>query len=178
MRSTHRLTQQPAFVRRVLAVEMATGGGGSRAPHVAAKVLSSSLNQDSIIAIMAALAATCREASTVSDDDVPAASLLANWKAADLPPGDNEYTYTLTEFSMQLSPMQSPKFEAAGYKWRLRVRLEHDNAGLFLLPSTPMWFPVAYTLELVNQVGAFSCLSCCSFMWLAGVAVQLLCAPS
>lgn len=157
---------------------MATGSGGSRAPHVAAKVLSSTLNQDSIIAIMAALAATCRKSPTVSDCDVPAAALLADWKAADLPPGDTEYTYTLTEFSTQLSPMYSPKFEAAGYKWQLQVTVTNGNVGLFLHASTPMWFPVAYTLELIDQVGAFGCSSCCLFMWLAGMAVQPLCAAS
>jgi hypothetical protein len=120
--------------------------------------VANSLSQDSILAVMAAVAAACRESSPVADH-VPAASLLAHWRAIDLQPGDGKYTYEhsymLTEFSKRQSPIFSPEFEAAGYQWRLQVVVKDDKLGLYLLSSTATSFQVAFTLELIDQVGAF-----------------------
>ncbi|KAI3436692.1 hypothetical protein D9Q98_006107 [Chlorella vulgaris] len=95
--------------------------------------------------------------SEMTDFDVPAASLLAHWRAADLQPGDGEYTYILTEFSKQQSPMLSPEFEAAGYTWRLQVELDDDKLGLYLKAVTATSFQISYTLELLNQLSGKVC---------------------
>ncbi|KAL4858001.1 hypothetical protein ACK3TF_001964 [Chlorella vulgaris] len=137
---------------RVLAVDLLNGEGGSHGAHVAVRELSSVLSQDSILAVLAAVASASRKTSLLSEFDVPAASLLAHWRAADLQPGDGEYTYILTEFSKQQSPMLSPEFEAAGYTWRLQVELDDDKLGLHLLSSTATSFPIVYTLKLINQL--------------------------
>jgi hypothetical protein len=153
--SAWRQMQQLAPVCRVLAVDLLNGEGGSHGAHVAVRELSNVLSQDSILAVLAAVASASRKTSLLSDFDVPAASLLAHWRAADLQPGDGEYTYILTEFSKQQSPMLSPEFEAAGYTWRLQVELDDDKLGLYLLSSTATSFPIVYTLKLINQVEAF-----------------------
>ncbi|KAI3436685.1 hypothetical protein D9Q98_006100 [Chlorella vulgaris] len=114
--------------------------------------LSSILSQDSILAVLAAVASACRKVSFLSSSDVPPANLLATWKAADLQPGDGEYTYILTQFSKQQSPMLSPEFEAAGYQWRLQAHVKNDKLRMYLLSSTATSFQVAFTLDLLNQL--------------------------
>jgi hypothetical protein len=130
-------------------VDLSTGEGGFHTAHVAVQKLSSTLSQCSFAAVIAAVASACHS----SDRAVPSADLLAHWKAADLQPGDGEYTYNITEFSKQSSPVLSPEFEAAGYQWQLQVKLDDDRVGLYLLSSTATSFPIAYTLQLINQVG-------------------------
>ncbi|KAL4858021.1 hypothetical protein ACK3TF_001975 [Chlorella vulgaris] len=140
---------------RALAVELSTGKGAPYAAHLAMRKVANSLSQDSILAVMAAVAAACRESSPVADH-VPAASLLAHWREIDLQPGDGKYTYEhsymLTEFSKRQSTILSPEFEAAGYQWQLQVVVKDDKLGLFLVSSTATSFQVAFTLELIDQL--------------------------
>lgn len=162
-----KLMQQSACMCRLLAVEMSTRSGDPRAAHAAARKLSNILSQDSFVSLMAAVASACCSSSQA----VPAANLLEQWKAADLQPV--EYTYLVEGFSNQRSSMDSPVFLAAGLWWRLRVELKDDHLGLFLVTcNTSLWYPTAYTLELIDQVGATDGQSCCTFLVAVGVTLS------